>query len=625
MIVQALCRYYDILEKDKEVKISTYGLSPAKVSFALVISREGVLTNIVDLRTDDKKPQLRRMEVPYQRSRSSNIFPYFLCDKVEYVFGVERLDNGPRRKRLEERSEIIAVQEEDERSSVIFSKRSSECFQQFRILHHKLLDDVNDPAVTSLLTFLDSCSPASFLDHPKVKEYRDELFGSGILVFECEGSYLHENKVAMKAWNEKGSLVDPNDEETIAQCLVTGRSEPIARLHQMIKGVMGSQVTGASLVSFNDDSFCSYGKKQSYNAPVGRVSENKYTTVLNHLLVRDSRNRILIDDTTIVFWAETSDKSYVDLVSIFLDPRDIVTEKKGDTTDAMVRDKGTLQLMGDILEKVRSGLPVPEEVARIDAERTNFYMLGLSPNAARLAVRFWYQDSFGNFLTRVAKHHLDMEIIRDDTGPPYISTYRLLKESVPQNSKEKASSPLLDGLLMRSILGDAPYPVQLYNAILSRAKVEGSINYVRAGFIKAYLLRMARFGHTNLKEDLITVGLNEESMNVPYRLGRLFAVLEKAQTDTRKDKRSTIKSKYFSGAATNPATVFPVLIKLAQHHIADSDYGYITNRSIEEIMTGIDEFPAYLTLEEQGMFMIGYYHQRKDFFRKRSEDKEEET
>lgn len=170
---------------------------------------------------------------------------------------------------------------------------------------------------------------------------------------------------------------------------------------------------------------------------------------------------------------------------------------------------------------------------------------------------------------------------------------------------------------MRSILNGGPYPVQMYNAILSRAKVERSINSVKAGFIKAYLLRLARAGLTNLKEEMITVSLNEESQNVPYRLGRLFAVLEKAQADTNREMKSTINSKYFSSAATTPAVVFPVLLKLAQHHIAKLDWGFKITQNIEETLMGVDRFPAYLSLEEQGMFMLGYYHQRKAFFTKK--------
>jgi CRISPR-associated protein Csd1 len=253
----------------------------------------------------------------------------------------------------------------------------------------------------------------------------------------------------------------------------------------------------------------------------------------------------------------------------------------------------------------------------IDPDTTNFYILGLSPNNARLAVRFWYQDRFGNFITRVARHHLDMEIIRDDSGPQYISLYSLLKQTVPEKSKDQTVSPLLGGLVMRSILWNNPYPLQLYNAILNRVKVEGSINYVRAGILKACLLRLARSGSTKLKEDLITVSLNEESPNVPYRLGRLFAVLERAQNDTNKDMKSTINSKYFSSASTTPAVVFPVLLKLAQHHIAKSEWGFKSSQSIEDILLDIDTFPAYLNLEDQGMFMLGYYHQRKAFFKKK--------
>ena len=163
-----------------------------------------------------------------------------------------------------------------------------------------------------------------------------------------------------------------------------------------------------------------------------------------------------------------------------------------------------------------------------------------------------------------------MEIVRDDFGPPYTSVYRLLKESVPQSSNAKAPSPLLDGLLMRAILEGTPYPLQLYGEMLDRVRVERSINYIRAGFIKAHLLRLTRSRSTNLKEELITVSLNEDSSSVPYRLGRLFAVLEKAQSDTKRDAKSTINSKYFGSAATTPAVVFPVLLKLAQHHMRES-------------------------------------------------------
>lgn len=178
---------------------------------------------------------------------------------------------------------------------------------------------------------------------------------------------------------------------------------------------------------------------------------------------------------------------------------------------------------------------------------------------------------------------------------------------------------------MRSILNNTVYPVSLYNAILSRVKVEGSINSVRAGFIKAYLLRLSRAGLLNVKQDLITMSLNEESSNVPYQLGRLFSTLEKVQYDTNREMKSTINSKYFSSASSTPAVVFPVLLKLAQHHIAKSDWGFWYNQLIEQILEDVGEFPAYLNLEDQGMFMLGYYHQRKAFFKKKEVPSSEEV
>ncbi|QSZ68076.1 type I-C CRISPR-associated protein Cas8c/Csd1 [Methanofollis aquaemaris] len=637
MIIQALCRYYDILERDESVKIARPGYSRAPVSFALVLSDDGEMTHIVDLRSDDKKPRPQEMDVPLQPSRANSIAPYFACDNAKYVFGVEKLKIKEFEKKFAKNaangdSQDALVLEKDDKEVVLISQRSRDCFEAFKALHHEVLDGLDDAGVRSFLKFLDGWDPASFLGHPKVLRYKDEILNGGSFVFECGGGYLHRNGAIRRAW--EGHFSNENDGDgSAAQCLVSGDVEPIARLHQKIKGVVGAQTAGASLVSFNDRAFESYGKDQSYNAPVGETSMFKYTTALNHLLAHQE-NRMGIADTTTVFWAETQDRTCEDLARFLMNPREeeAVPENDEPADGARVRDKKTRKLVGDILKKVRSGQKINQADIHTDPE-TNFYILGLSPNNARLAVRFWYMDSFGNFVDRVGRHHLDMEIIKGDFSPKYVSISRLLKATLPKGSKDQKSqpktvqkvSPLLGGLVMNAILKNQPYPVQMYGAVLNRVKVGRSIDAVQAGFIKAYLLRMCRAGGTKLQEDLITVSLNEESPDVPYRLGRLFAVLEKAQNDTNGEMKSTINSKYFSSASSTPAVVFPVLLKLAQHHIAKSEWGFKSNKSIEEILSGVDGFPAYLNLEEQGMFMLGYYHQRKAFFQKKEETPVEEA
>lgn len=626
MIIQSLCRHYDILERDENANIPRFGYSSAKVSFALVISPDGVLSNIVDLRSDDKKPKPKNMDVPIQKSRSSGIDPYFVCDNAKYVFGVEKLKKSDFEKKFhphlpEDDLAEYTILEENDKDVTLIHRRSRECFEEFRALQHKILDGLDDPGIRGFLIFLDGWKPEEFLENPTTRQYKDDLLAGGNCVFECNGDFLHRKSVVRNAWetysqNEAGDAF-------VAQCLVTGEVEPVSRVHQKIMGVVGAQSAGASLVGFNNDAFLSYGKKQSFNSPISESSMFKYTTALNHLLAGQS-NRIRIADTTVVFWAETGEKSCEDLVRFFFDPQETGKTEDQNAEDSRVQDTGTIKQIGDILTKVRSGTKINQEDIGTDPE-TNFYILGLSPNNARLAVRFWYVDTVRDLIAKVARHHLDMETFRDDSGPRYVSIYRLLNETVPQSSDKKAVSPLLGGLIMRSILTGNAYPVPLYSAILSRVKVEGSINYVRAGIIKAYLLRLSRSGLTNLKKDVITVSLNEESSSVPYRLGRLFAVLEKAQADTNREMKSTINSKYFSSASSTPAVVFPVLLKLAQHHIAKSDWGFKSSQSIEQILAGVDAFPAYLNLEDQGMFMLGYYHQRKAFYKKKETVSSEEA
>jgi len=627
VIIQSLVRYYDVLAGDDSVKISKPGYSPGNVSFALVISTEGELTNIVDLRSDGKKKQPKAMTVPLQRSRSgTKPTPYFLCDKCEYVFGVEDLKLKDFEKKWGDSLNEINVLEKNEKDVIFVSPRTRECFKQFRSLHHSLLDNQSNPDIQAFLKFLDGWKPESTLQNSKFSEYKEEIFAGAFFVFDIDGKYLHQSPSVRHLWESNNSPVTKEKAHNGSQCLVSGNIEPIARTHQKIKRVFGAQPAGANLVSFNNSAFWSYGKndkKTEYNAPISESAMFKYTTVLNYLLERGSKNRIQIGDTSTVFWAETTKKTCENLAHFLIDPVDEPEESgEVESKDGIKKqDLQTRQLVSDILQKVKDGKHLEEKDLGVDPDKTNFFILGLAPNNARLAVRFWYQDNFGNFIKRVARHHLDMEIERDDRGPQFISVYWLLKQTVPQSSSDNASSPLLGGLLMRSILENTPYPVPMYNAILNRVKVERSINYARAGFIKACLIRLARTRGKH-EEDMITVSLNEESTSVPYRLGRLFAVLEKAQSDTNKELKSTINSKYFSSASTTPSVVFPVLLKLAQHHIAKSDWGFKSDQWIEEVLEGVDKFPAYLNQEEQGMFMLGYYHQKKAFYRKKESTEE---
>lgn len=621
MIIQSLVRYYDVLAADKNVKITPPGYSPADISFTLAISKDGKLTNILDHRDD-----LKVIDVPFQKSRAVSVIPYFVCDNAKYIFGIEKISTNPKKKTA---AEVLTILEESDNEKIVVTKRSAECFKRCRDLHHSLMDKLDDPYVRAFLKFLDGWKPESTLQNSKFLEYKDDILAGGFFVFDIDGKYLHQNPVIRQVWESHYSLLINKKSHDGSQCLVSGNKEPIARTHQKIKRVYGAQPAGANLISFNDSAFWSYGKndkKAEYNAPISEGAMFKYTTVLNYLLERGSKNRVQIGDTSTVFWAETDKKTCEDLALFFINPVDEPEEVGPEETDGEIKkqDHSTRQLVSDILLKVKSGGHLEEKDLGVDPDKTNFFILGLSPNNARLAVRYWYQDNFGNFITRLARHHLDMEIDRDNRGPQYISMYRLLRETIPQSSTDKAASPLLGGLLMRSILDGTPYPVPMYNAIVNRVKVERSINYARAGFIKACLIRMARARGEN--EEEITVSLNEESEDVPYRLGRLFAVLEKAQSDSNKDLKSTINSKYFSSASTTPAVVFPVLLKLAQHHLAKSDWGFKSNQWIEEVVSGIDEFPAYMNLEDQGKFMLGYYHQRKAFFKKKdaSEDTKEE-
>jgi CRISPR-associated protein Csd1 len=595
LIINSLYQYYETLLDDQESGVSRPGYSKARVSYCLVLSGEGQLVNIIDLRVERRGKQVPRdMDVPEQVKRSVNVLANFLCDNCTYVLGMGQKNKKENKERIRE------------------------CFQAFTGMHNKILGPVADEGAAALLGFLNCWDIADATAHSIVKRCHDELSEGGNLVFKIDGDpcYLHERQRIMDAWSNYRLSQESGVK---MQCLITGKKTSIACLHPSIKGVAGAQSTGASLVSFNLKAVESFGKEQGFNAPVGEEAAFGYTTALNHLL-RSEKHRARIGDATTVFWAEHSTNELEEdlLGALFYPPQE--NEENGrkemDSAQRVVRDPQTVKLLHDIFQLIRAGRPVGSSLTGVDPN-TNFYILGLAPNASRLAVRFWHVDQYVRFIEKIAQHYRDLSIVkRFEWEPDFISVGTILKETAPLRDVKRVA-PLLGGILMRSILTGAPYPMSLYSAIITRIRSDQEVNYARAAMIKACLVRNGRFYKRD--EGVLTLALNEENRNTGYMLGRLFALVEKAQEDANPGINATIRDRYFGAASASPGSVFPILLRLAQHHISKAEYGWNTDKKIEGVIADIDHFPAHLSLDEQGQFVLGYYQQRQALYIKKEQ------
>ena len=570
MILHSLNDYYNRLEKYTNVDIPLLGFNTKGISFALLLNHKGKLLQVLDLReTAGKRLVPKQMIVPEAVIRAVNIAANFMWDNAGYVLGADNKGKPD---------------------------RSMKTFKAFKKLHHDIGEGLDDDGMAAVLRFLDSWNPA---DTPEL-EYWDDMVAGANLIFQLDGElcYVHDRPKIKDAWLKHYS---ENSSGVVATCLVCGEKKPIARLHPKIKGVRGAQTSGASIVSFTPNAFKSYGKEQSFNAPVSEDITFNYTTALNYLLRSDSRQKVQIGDAATVFWTER-ESPVEGFMGLILNPQD---------------DSGDLKEVRDFLEAARDGKKLPEE---INDTGMKFYILGLSPNASRLSIRFWHVSTVGDISAKIGQHFKDLFIIKNyDSNPEFPGMWQLLRETAVLRKSENIS-PVLCGSIIRSIITGAAYPQSLMTAIIGRIRADQEINYLRAAMIKACLVRKYRINQIS-KE--VTMALDKESTNVAYRLGRLFAVLEKAQRDAIPGANTTIKDRYYSSASATPSIVFPQLLRLSQHHIQKAKYGYVSDRMIEEIMQDIQRFPAHLSLDDQGLFAIGYYHQRKDIFIK--PDKKEDN
>ncbi|MDE0450139.1 MAG: type I-C CRISPR-associated protein Cas8c/Csd1 [Gammaproteobacteria bacterium] len=571
-ILQALVGHYDRLVAND--KAPEYGYSFEAVSFGIVLSRNGEVVDVLDLRdTSGKTPRPSRRLVPRPAIRAANVVSNFLWDKTAYVLGVKSDRNS---------------------KTPIPAQRGEHA--DFRQLHLRLLAGTDDSGLNALLAFLEKWNVEDFGNLARANDMLDTNI---VFRFDGDRRFIHERPAARHVWQDHLAAQDQAE----GHCLVTGELGPVQRLHPKIKGVKGAQSSGASLVSFNLGAFESFGRRQGNNAPISEQAVFAYTTTLNTLLARASSRNIQIGDATTVFWAEAAGveaeaEAAEDLFSILAEP-----EVPTDAEEAVK--------VADKLSAVADGRPLADVQPGVN-ENTRFFVLGLAPNAARLSVRFWYEGSIGSIARRIGEHWRDMRLEPSPwTTPPAV--WRLLLETAAQRRSANIP-PALGGALMRAILTGGRYPHSLLAALVARMRADKDINGRRVAICKGCLARDYRLG---FEEEDVPMSLNPDEKNVAYRLGRLFAVYESVQRAALGNVNTTIKDRYFGAASATPASVFPLLERSSANHLASlrkSEKGGLAHwfdREIDLIVSGLDtDFPRSLRLEEQGRFAIGYHHQR---------------
>ncbi|GBU21270.1 CRISPR-associated protein Cas8c/Csd1 [Fibrobacteres bacterium R8-0-B4] len=564
MILQSLKEYYDRKALDPQSGIAPPGWCVKGISFIIVLDEKGALVSIKDMRDGEgKKKVAKDCIVPQAVKKTSGIAANLLWDTAGYVLGVDL--KKPKKQEEQKRAFIDKIKElgevDDLKPVITFLETDNSEKLQAEQHYHEL---VEDNAVVSF-------------------SYCDD---NGLLVCQRPSVAKAINKTVGKKSNA-------------SICLVSGEPDETARLHPSIKGLYGAQTSGANIVSFNLPAFGSYNKEQGGNAPVGENSAFAYTTALNLLLRKDSSQKFLLGGDTLVFWSAKETSIESDFASWFEEP-------PKDDPDAKTY-------------KIKALLKSVEGGAYTGADgKEFFYILGLSPNAARISIRLWRRETVGSFALNIARYFKDMSIIKHSNEPEYYSLWRVLVNIAIQDKSENIP-PNIAGDMMTAIIAGTPFPASVLMAAIRRIKSDqGRVKPVRAALIKACLNR----SRLNINNKELGMSLDVTLPVVGYQLGRLFAALEKIQQEGLGDTNTAIRERYYGAASTSPATVFPILMRMKQHHIAKIERkGRRVNleKLFAEIISRIKvnalvAFPRHLDINAQGYFAIGYYHQMQDFY-----------
>ncbi|KAA8817665.1 type I-C CRISPR-associated protein Cas8c/Csd1 [Bifidobacterium callitrichos] len=591
VIIGDLCEEYNALASKGRAPV--YGYDKVNVPYGLVIDDDGTLHAIRPLGDFTGKKPLNIVSVPARVTRSSGIAANFLCDTVAYMLGYDAKGKPD---------------------------RAAKAFQACGELHRLVLGGVETPIVDAVRAFFAKGSQWETAQRLMGDDSWKSALTMNFALQYDDGMrvvFVGDDPDVRDAWDAYYSRedVDEDGEAATSMSLVSGRSVIPAKIHPKIKGVAGAQSSGASLISFNAPAFCSHGVEQNENAPMSKREAYQYTTALNVLLAdRDRVQRI--GDATVVSWARCGDVGYTAMFSRWqMNP---AGRSAGEAVEIEV---------GEALKSLAHGRPYDFDSVHLEPNE-EFHVLALSPNAARLAVRFYLTNTFGAFACNIDRHYGDVRIRRPSYDTTmFLPTWRLLNQTIRPQSKNARVSAEMAGEVMEAILNGTPYPVSLIYAIERRINVEHDVSPDKAAIIKAYYLRVTN--NPKFKE-VLQVDINEESDYVPYVLGRIFSIYEQIQLAAIPNINTTIKDKYFSSAAATPARIFPILGDLSMKHMRKTwQYeGKKANlaKALCDLTSRIgDHYPLRLSLEERGAFQLGYYFEnQKRFIKKNANVKDTE-
>ena len=570
MILQALYEYYQRKAYDSESNIAPEGFEWKEIPFVIVIGNDGNFVALEDTREGDgKKKRAKKYLLPKSVGRPGSngwMTSFLLWDHYGFVLGHAR--------------------SETEKDQVMAKKQFTSFIKKIIDLPQEVKDD---EGVSKVIRFYDQGEYEKVTNSEKWEECA-KIVGCN-LSFRLDGeNVLIPCRNCVRTY--VASQCGENADGVAGLCLISGEKAAIARIHS------GTPINKDSkkFVSFQKSSgYDSYGKEQGYNAPISKSAEFAYTTALNMMLAKDSKNKVQVGDTTTVFWSKTKDVFEEAFPAFFAFP-------PKDDPDADVRAVKALY------DGVFTG-HVGDDAA------TKFYVLGLAPNAARISVRFWHNGTIRDFAEKIKQHFDDLKIIRSPKDTGRYALFWILSAMALENKVDNVP-PNLSGHIVQAVLTGSLYPATMLQQTIRRVRATRDVTRMQAGILKAYLNRYYRIHSTKEKE--ITVALDTANNNPGYRLGRLFAVLEKIQEEANPGLNATIRDRFYGAASSSPVTVFPQLLKLKNHHLAKlENVGRKINfeRMLTEIFDGIgSEMPSHLAMEDQSRFAIGYYHQRQALF-----------